>query len=96
MIDDALMQIIRLHMWNDHMPYTPNAASPTQTYPISCHSQAPQTPTPFLTLSLPSHPISKVYSDFPPLPSPLSRTPEHRTKPTQRHRLRSRIIIQRI
>ena len=61
-----------------------------------CHPQAPQTPTPYLTLSRLSHPFPKVFSDFPPLASPLSRTPQHGTKPTQRHRLRSRIIIQRI
>ena len=94
MIDDTLMQI--LDTWNDHMPYTPNAASPTQNYPISYHPQATQTPSPFLTPKLPSHPIPKVYSDFPPFSSTLSRTPKHRTKPTLRHRLRSRIIIQRI
>ena len=31
-----------------------------------------------------------------PLPTPLRRTPQHRTKPTQRHSLSSSIIIQRI
>ena len=60
MIDDALMQII--HTWNDHLPYIPNAASPTQDYPISCHPQAPQTPSLFLTLGLPSHPFPKIYN----------------------------------
>ena len=86
-----------IHTWTDQVLYTRIRCKHHTTIIVHLMSfpKRLKRPTPLHSKPRGSS-LPHLYSDFPPLPSPLRRTPQYRTKPTQRHRFRSRIIIQRI